>query len=449
VPVSVNSDGTFTYDPTGVAVIQQLTTGQTLVDTFTYTATDGLSASAPGTVSLTITGSNDPPEAKNDAVLVRVNTATNLNVLSNDSDVDGTINIGSVTIVTGPSNGTASVNPNGTILYTPGANFNGVDTLTYTVKDQQGATSNVANVTINVNHFPVAVDDAFVVPIDAVNHKLSILANDSDQDGSLDPSSITIQVFPTNGSLVFNSTDPTAVFYTPNSGFTGTDSFTYTVADNLGAVSNVANVRITVSNSPHRNPTNPFDVNADGVVSPIDALILINEINRNGSRALPIPPVAPDVPPPYLDPTGDNTLSPNDVGVIITELNRIAATQSAEGEAAAETVAANSLASESLVAASLASDSTTSDAALSPSLLSAPEQTVRQSPGDLHTRLVDHLLASSPRTLPGAGLNSAAGQDDFDSILDEITTEVDRKRRSLASDVALEDLLWGDDRRMS
>ncbi|MCA9154572.1 MAG: hypothetical protein KDA38_07275, partial [Planctomycetales bacterium] len=117
--------------------------------------------------------------------------------------------------------------------------------------------------------------------------------------------------------------------------------------------------------------------------------------------------------------------------------------------AAAETVAANSLASESLVAASLASDSTTSDAALSPSLLSAPEQTVRQSPGDLHTRLVDHLLASSPRTLPGAGLNSAAGQDDFDSILDEITTEVDRKRRSLASDVALEDLLWGDDRRMS
>lgn len=70
-----------------------------------------------------------------------------------------------------------------------------------------------------------------------------------------------------------------------------------------------------------QNPANRLDVNGDGFVSPIDALQLINEINDNGSYELPIPYVAPDVPPPYLDVDGDGFIAPIDVLQVINHLN--------------------------------------------------------------------------------------------------------------------------------
>lgn len=72
---------------------------------------------------------------------------------------------------------------------------------------------------------------------------------------------------------------------------------------------------------PWQNPANSLDVNNNGTVEPLDALLLINSINDDGSRMLPVPPVAPDLPPPYLDPSGDNHLSAIDALMVIDAIN--------------------------------------------------------------------------------------------------------------------------------
>ena len=77
--------------------------------------------------------------------------------------------------------------------------------------------------------------------------------------------------------------------------------------------------------SPWQNPADPLDVNADGTVSPLDALIVINDLNTSGSRPLPAEPVEPNVPPPYLDVNGDGFLSPVDALIVINQLNNQAA----------------------------------------------------------------------------------------------------------------------------
>ena len=80
------------------------------------------------------------------------NTAVEINVIENDSDPDGSIVLSSIAINSDVTNGSTTINSNGTISYTPGAGFNGgSDSLTYTVKDNDGASSNSADVTITVN----------------------------------------------------------------------------------------------------------------------------------------------------------------------------------------------------------------------------------------------------------------------------------------------------------
>lgn len=71
---------------------------------------------------------------------------------------------------------------------------------------------------------------------------------------------------------------------------------------------------------PWRNPGNPYDVNGDGVVSGLDALILINHLNKNGPHALP-PPQDGSTPPPYYDVNGDNKISALDVLQTINVIN--------------------------------------------------------------------------------------------------------------------------------
>jgi hypothetical protein len=117
---------------------------------FTYTVSDGALTSAPATVVITVTAVNDPPITVNDAVGTTLNTARAINVLANDTDVDGTIAPGTVA-VTQPANGTAVVNnATGIVTYTPNLGFTGADTFTYTVADNLGVVSASAIVTVNV-----------------------------------------------------------------------------------------------------------------------------------------------------------------------------------------------------------------------------------------------------------------------------------------------------------
>ncbi|MCR6653487.1 MAG: tandem-95 repeat protein [Cellvibrionaceae bacterium] len=216
-------------------------------DSFTYVVQDNAGGTSnPATVTVTVNSVNDAPVANADTAIVAEDTAHTINVLGNDSDIDGTLVLASVEVVTTAQSGTTQVNPaTGAIVYTPGENFSGSDSFTYRVQDNQGAWSNVATVTITVqavNDEPLANPDSITTAEDT-EVTIDVLANDSDVDGTLDSASL-ILTQPANGVVVDNG-DGT-VSYTPAANFFGSDSFTYTVADNEGGVSNTATVTITV-----------------------------------------------------------------------------------------------------------------------------------------------------------------------------------------------------------
>ena len=175
---------------------------------------------------------------------------------------------------------------------------------------------------MTTNILPQAINDE-VTTAPATSITIDVLANDVDQDGSLVASSLAIVQPPTNGTAIITNGE---VRYTPSATFVGEDSFRYTVRDNDNDTSNVGVVSVTVADlgPPWQNRDNNLDVNADGAVSPIDALQVINELNSPaGSRALPTPPIAerPFSPPPFIDVNGDGSVSPVDALLVINFLN--------------------------------------------------------------------------------------------------------------------------------
>jgi hypothetical protein len=173
--------------------------------------------------------SNTAPVAADDSVTTDADTAVTLDVLANDSDGDGdTLD---VTSLGNPSNGTVVENTDGTLTYTPDADFSGSDSFTYTVSDGNGG-SDTATVSVTVNEVvdnPDAVSDQATVT-SGESVVIDVLANDTDPDG--DPLSLDSFDQPANGSVTQN-TDGTLT-YTANSGFSGSDSFTYTISDGTG-----------------------------------------------------------------------------------------------------------------------------------------------------------------------------------------------------------------------
>jgi hypothetical protein len=156
------------------------------IDQFTYTIGDGRGGTATATVSVTVTAVNRAPAAMNDVATVVEDTATALNVLSNDSDPDNDVLV--IAGFTQPASGGSAVTgtgPNaGQVVYTPGADFVGTDSFTYTIADGHGGAS-TATVTVTVtavNDAPVAVNDVATVAEDATV-AINVTANDLDVDG--------------------------------------------------------------------------------------------------------------------------------------------------------------------------------------------------------------------------------------------------------------------------
>jgi len=189
------------------------------------------------------TALNDPPIAIDDDVATLFNTPITIDVLSNDLDLEGG-SLGSPVIQSGPSFGTAIVNPDGTILYTPITGFSGTDSLVYMITDIDGLTD-TAQVTISVNQGinpPGASDD---VATTTVNTPITIdvVPNDFDEFGG-PLTVIGIFIDPSQGTVVIN-TDNT-ITYTPNTGFVGADEFDYIVT-NVSGGTDTALVSITVT----------------------------------------------------------------------------------------------------------------------------------------------------------------------------------------------------------
>jgi len=218
-----------------------------LVVTFSYTIADSGGLTATAQVSVTVNGVNDLPVADDDQYNLPENSTLTVGapgVLANDSDLDGD---GLIAVKeSDPVTGTLAWAGDGSFVYTPTLNFNGVVTFTYRAHDGQ-TDSNTAVVTIIVlgfNEAPVATGDDYLIPED---HTLSeaapgVLGNDDDPDGNQLTAALDEE--PAAGSLAFNLDG--SFVYTPVLNFNGVVTFTYHANDGL-LDSNTAVVTITVT----------------------------------------------------------------------------------------------------------------------------------------------------------------------------------------------------------
>ncbi len=168
------------------------------------------------------------PLAVNDAVNVDEDASVILSILGND-DL-GTTPTTIISVTTSSAGASVVVNSLGTtITYTPPADFNGVDTFDYTIEDATGARS-TATVTVTVDAVPDAVTDT-VTTVFNTAVTIDVLAND---DSGTAPARITAVGAAANGTAVILDANAGTVTYTPNLGFAGTDTFTYTITDANG-----------------------------------------------------------------------------------------------------------------------------------------------------------------------------------------------------------------------
>ncbi len=242
-------------------------------------------ADGQGEVTLTLRDTaNFTPEAVDDSATTAFETPADIDVLSNDTDLDE--DPLEITEVTQGANGSVVIDDKGTadtsddtVIYTPDEGFEGEDSFTYTVSDGRGesATATVAvTVEEQPNQDPDAVDDSATTGFETTV-EISVLGNDSDPDE--DPLEITEVTQGANGSVVIDDkgtadTSDDTVVYTPDEGFEGEDSFTYTVSDGQGGT-DTATVNVTVEEQP-TPPTVTFSLSSDTMVEDENTPISFN-----------------------------------------------------------------------------------------------------------------------------------------------------------------------------
>nr|WP_256010606.1 tandem-95 repeat protein [Vibrio parahaemolyticus] len=206
-------------------------------ETLTFTATDPSGESISQTVNFTVAPVADIVA---DKATVVEDTPTIIKVLGNDTFEDDA-KVVSLDTNNGPANGTVSVNPDGSVTYTPNDNYVGKDTFTYIVTSGGVSESTTVNVDVTpVNDAPVAKDDTATTQEDTAV-TIDVLPNDTDVDG--DKLSIQSASVPSDQGTV-EIVDGKLVF-TPAKNFHGDAEITYTVSD--GALTGQATVKVTVN----------------------------------------------------------------------------------------------------------------------------------------------------------------------------------------------------------
>ncbi|MBL8454037.1 MAG: VCBS domain-containing protein, partial [Zoogloea sp.] len=145
--------GSYSYsqDSTNSAVAS-LAPGASLVDSFTYTVSDGKGGTDTAQLVLTISGTNTAPVANPNSATTPEDQPVTVNVLGNDTDPEGdTLSVTGATV--DPTKGSVVVNADGTLTFNPVSNFNGPVVISYTISDGHGGT---ATSTVSINVTPVA-----------------------------------------------------------------------------------------------------------------------------------------------------------------------------------------------------------------------------------------------------------------------------------------------------
>ncbi|TNF23494.1 MAG: tandem-95 repeat protein [Deltaproteobacteria bacterium] len=219
-------------------------------DGFAYTACDAAGACASARVTVTVAAVPDPPLALDD--VTSAVGELSFDPTSNDVDADG--GAPRVTSITSPWRGEATLGDDGLITYTPPVGFIGIDVMSYTVEDAEGASATAwvaLDVRATPNTAPLAAADAFIVD-DGAASDLDVLANDSDGDAL---AVVAVQE-PRRGFVSFGDG---VLVYHPDHGFCGEVSFGYTVSDAGGAASS-ATVTLAVGDRDEDGLCNLYEV---------------------------------------------------------------------------------------------------------------------------------------------------------------------------------------------
>ena len=196
------------------------------------------------------------PVAENDAITIQWNEAANIDVLANDSDIDGD----ELLVLSASANfGAVEVLANSSLSYMPKPDYAGIDTITYVISDGNGGTTSAqVNVNVIANRSPVANDDVASTD-DRTVITIDILKNDTDEDGD------TLKII--SASAIHGSTAivNNSIQYTPAIGFDGTDTVTYIISDNKEGE---ASAKVSVS------------------VDAFESATVVNESKSSGSMSL-------------------------------------------------------------------------------------------------------------------------------------------------------------------
>ncbi|WP_036841644.1 Ig-like domain-containing protein [Polaribacter sp. Hel_I_88] len=261
-------------------------------DTFEYTIEDATGDVSTATVTVTVglVNSNDAPTAQNDAVTVIQNSIDNpISILLNNGS--GADDYGS----DGPNtnhpialsqfytdHGAKLVLVGEVVNYTPRIGFVGVDTFSYTITDTTGdADRAIVTVTVGEITTPTAVADAATVAQDSGATPIDVLANDSfgaDGQGAT-PLTLALATSTAGGTIVVNAGK---VAYTPLAGFSGTDTFEYTIEDGSGDTTS-ATVKVVVEATVVA--ASVFTAKADAISVVQNSTTSLNVFADNGSGA--------------------------------------------------------------------------------------------------------------------------------------------------------------------
>ncbi len=229
----LKADGSFEYTPE---------TDFVGVDAFNYRVSDGENTSNIAKVSISVVGTNSPPIAADDSYQTLEDETLRVDapgILANDHDPDGqTLRI---TLEEEPQFGELVLNEDGSFEYTPIADFHGEDRFSYRISDGwlQSGLAVVEIEVLSVNDVPVAVDDRLSAAVNQVV-EIAVLANDQSLGDA--PLSLAIEELPTMGTIEVQGN---LIIYTPEEGYTGEVTLTYSVTDGDGERSQ-ASVFLTI-----------------------------------------------------------------------------------------------------------------------------------------------------------------------------------------------------------
>lgn len=195
---------------------------------------------------------NSAPAAGNFTVQSLINQTVEVDFLTHVTDADHDVESTGISIDSWPSHGTlVEDDVTGSFTYIPENDYAGEDSFTYSVQDNKGLASNSALVTLIIaldeqtEGHPPLVNSYSGIVISGETLLINLTTHISDEDNDVDLSTIEATE-PLHGDLSPGAS-PGLFIYLNDTGFTGQDSFSYTVEDSEGHLSDPAEVTITVS----------------------------------------------------------------------------------------------------------------------------------------------------------------------------------------------------------